>query len=77
MMISASGCRPKCSSTCPCKTLTCSFRTVITAISDRVYRFAPFRMTKAQRASIHAADEYLGVDDFRAGISWYRPSARW
>jgi carboxypeptidase PM20D1 len=43
-----------------------------TAISDRVYRFAPFRMTKAQRASIHAADEYLGVDDFRAGISWYR-----
>jgi carboxypeptidase PM20D1 len=43
-----------------------------TAISDRVYRFAPFRMTKAQRASIHAADEYLGVDDFRAGIRWYR-----
>jgi carboxypeptidase PM20D1 len=41
-------------------------------ICERVYRFAPFRMTKAQRASIHAADEYLGIDDFRAGIGWYR-----
>jgi carboxypeptidase PM20D1 len=43
-----------------------------TAICDRVYRFAPFRMTKAQRASIHAADEYLGMDAFGAGIGWYR-----
>jgi carboxypeptidase PM20D1 len=43
-----------------------------TAISDRVYRFAPLRMTKAQRATIHAADEHLGVEDFLAGITWYR-----
>ncbi len=31
-----------------------------TAICDRVYRFAPFRMTKAQRESIHSYDEHLG-----------------
>lgn len=43
-----------------------------TTICERVYRFAPFRMTKAQRASIHAADEHLGVEDYLAGIAWYR-----
>ena len=43
-----------------------------TRICDRVYRFAPFRMTKAQRESIHAADEHLGLDAFRDGIRWYR-----
>ena len=35
-----------------------------TAICDRVYRYAPFRMTKAQRESIHSYDEHIGVDDF-------------
>jgi carboxypeptidase PM20D1 len=43
-----------------------------TQISDRVYRFAPYRMTKAQREAIHSYDEHLGVDDFLAGIAWYR-----
>ena len=43
-----------------------------TAICDRVYRFVPFRMTKAQRATIHAADEHLDIDAFLAGIDWYR-----
>ncbi len=43
-----------------------------TAISERVYRFAPFRMTKAQRESIHSYDEHLGVDAFLDGITWYR-----
>ena len=42
------------------------------AISERVFRFAPFRMTKAQRASIHGGDEHLGVDDFLTGVAWYR-----
>lgn len=42
------------------------------AISDHVYRFAPFRMTRAQRATIHAADEHIGIGDFLAGITWYR-----
>jgi carboxypeptidase PM20D1 len=42
------------------------------AISDRVYRFAPFRMTKAQREAIHSYDEHLGVDDFLDGVRWYQ-----
>jgi carboxypeptidase PM20D1 len=37
-----------------------------------VYRFAPFRMTKAQRESIHSYDEHLGVEDLLAGVAWYR-----
>lgn len=43
-----------------------------TTICDRVYRFAPFRMTKEQRASIHSYDEHLGVEDFLDGLRWYR-----
>ena len=43
-----------------------------TEICERVYRFAPFRMTKAQRESIHSFDERIGVDDFLAGIDWYQ-----
>jgi carboxypeptidase PM20D1 len=43
-----------------------------TEICPRVYRFTPFRMTKAQRESIHSYDEHLGVDDFLAGVEWYR-----
>jgi carboxypeptidase PM20D1 len=43
-----------------------------TALCDRVYRFAPFRMTKAQREAVHSYDEHLGVDAFLAGIDWYR-----
>jgi len=43
-----------------------------TAICERVYRFTPFRMSKAQRAAIHAADEHLGLEDYRRGIDWYR-----
>ena len=42
-----------------------------TAICPRVYRFAPFRMSKAQRQAIHSYDEHLGVDDFLLGIDWY------
>jgi carboxypeptidase PM20D1 len=43
-----------------------------TTICPRVYRFAPFRMSKAQRESIHSYDEHLGVDDLLAGVRWYR-----
>ena len=43
-----------------------------TEICERVYRFAPFRMTKAQRESIHSYDEHLGVDDLLDGVRWYR-----
>ncbi len=43
-----------------------------TGICERVYRFAPFRMSKAQRQAIHSYDEHLGVDDFLLGIDWYQ-----
>jgi carboxypeptidase PM20D1 len=43
-----------------------------TRICPRVYRFAPFRMSKAQRQAIHSYDEHLGVDDFLLGIDWYK-----
>lgn len=43
-----------------------------TQICERVYRYTPFRMTKAQRESIHSYDEHIGVDDFVAGIDWYQ-----
>ncbi len=42
-----------------------------TAICPRVYRFTPFRMTKAQRESIHSYDEHICVDDWLAGVRWY------
>jgi carboxypeptidase PM20D1 len=41
-------------------------------LSPHVYRFAPFRMTKEQRESIHSYDEHLGADDLRTGVDWYR-----
>jgi len=40
-------------------------------VCDRIYRFAPFRMTKAQREAIHSYDEHVGVDDFLDGVRWY------
>jgi len=43
-----------------------------TTICDRVYRFAPFRMSKAQRQAIHSYDEHLGVDAFVEGVRWYQ-----
>ncbi len=43
-----------------------------TALSPQVYRFTPFRMTKAQRESIHSYDEHIGVADYLAGVDWYR-----
>lgn len=41
-------------------------------ICERIYRFAPFAMTKEQRQSIHSYDERIGVDDFVAGVAWYQ-----
>ena len=43
-----------------------------TRITDHVYRFAPFRMTAAQRRAVHSYDEHLDVDAFVAGIDWYQ-----
>src|SRR4051794_38149760 len=43
-----------------------------TSICDRVYRFAPFRMSKEQREAIHSYDEHIGIDDFLDGVRWYQ-----
>jgi carboxypeptidase PM20D1 len=43
-----------------------------TAISENVYRFAPFRMSRQQRESIHSFDERIGVDDLVDGAAWYQ-----
>ena len=43
-----------------------------TSICERVYRFVPFRMTRAQRESIHSYDEHLRVEDLLDGVRWYR-----
>jgi carboxypeptidase PM20D1 len=43
-----------------------------TAISEHVFRFAPFRMSKDQRAAIHSHDEHLGTDALVDGVRWYR-----
>ena len=43
-----------------------------TTICDAVYRFAPFRMSAADRASIHADNEKLGIETFGEGILFYR-----
>ncbi len=41
-------------------------------ICPRVYRFAPLRMSKDQRAAIHSYDERVGVQDFHDAVTWYR-----
>lgn len=43
-----------------------------TAICGRVYRFAPLRMTKSQRESIHSYDERVRVVDLLDGVRWCR-----
>ncbi|MDT9595304.1 M20/M25/M40 family metallo-hydrolase [Nocardioides zeae] len=42
-----------------------------TAICERVYRFAPFPMSKAQREAIHSYDERITVAGFLQGVDWY------
>jgi len=40
--------------------------------ADAVYRFAPLRMTSAQRASIHGIDEFVEVESLERGELFYR-----
>lgn len=42
------------------------------AISDHVYRFSPFDMTRAQRDSIHGVDEYVTIEALGRGVKFYR-----
>ena len=42
-----------------------------TGISDHVYRFTPFQLTKAQRETLHAIDENIGLSTWLRGIDFY------
>lgn len=47
-----------------------------TAISDHVYRFSPFQMSKAERDTLHAVNERMHVATFLRGIEFYRTLVR-
>ena len=47
-----------------------------TAISDHVYRFAPFRMTADERACLHAKNERIRVAAFLEGVRVYEALLR-
>ncbi|WP_403020088.1 M20/M25/M40 family metallo-hydrolase [Salinibacterium sp. GXW1014] len=42
-----------------------------TRISDHVYRFSPFEMSKEERGTLHAKNERMRVDTFLRGIEFY------
>jgi carboxypeptidase PM20D1 len=42
-----------------------------TAISDHVYRFSPFAMSREERATLHAIDERMHVATWLRGIAFY------
>ena len=42
-----------------------------TRISDFVYRFGPFEMSKAERGTLHAMDERMHVATFLRGVEFY------
>lgn len=43
-----------------------------TRISDNVYRFSPFEMSKEERGTLHAMNERIRVSTFLRGIEFYR-----
>jgi carboxypeptidase PM20D1 len=43
----------------------------LTAISDHVYRFTPFEMSKPQRDTLHAVNERMHVATYLRGIEFY------
>lgn len=43
-----------------------------TRISENVYRFTPFHLTRAEREALHAHDERIRVDVWLRGIDFYR-----
>lgn len=43
-----------------------------TEISDHVYRFAPFHLTRGERDALHSHDERIRVDVWLRGIGFYR-----
>lgn len=47
-----------------------------TRVSDAVYRFTPFRMSRDERSSLHAIDERIRVATWREGIRFYEELVR-
>ena len=43
----------------------------LTAISDHVYRFTPFEMSRAQRDTLHAVNERMHIATYLRGIEFY------
>lgn len=43
-----------------------------TAISDHVYRFTPFHLTRSERDALHSHNERIRVDVWLRGIGFYR-----
>ncbi|WP_295821446.1 M20/M25/M40 family metallo-hydrolase [uncultured Microbacterium sp.] len=43
-----------------------------TGLTDAVYRFAPFHLTRAERDALHAPDERIRVEVWLRGIRFYR-----
>jgi len=60
----------------PYVALTASDARAFTPISDHVYRFSPFALTREQRRSMHGADERLSVDSLSRGVHFYREVLR-
>lgn len=47
-----------------------------TRISDHVYRFTPFHLTRSERDALHAHDERIRVEVWLRGIGFYRALIR-
>jgi carboxypeptidase PM20D1 len=60
----------------PYVAVTASDARTFTPISDHVYRFSPFALTREQRQSIHGAGEHLSVDSLGRGVHFYREVLR-
>ncbi|MFJ6678963.1 M20/M25/M40 family metallo-hydrolase [Microbacterium sp. NPDC091382] len=47
-----------------------------TAISDSVYRFTPFHLTRSEREALHSHDERIRIGSWLRGIEFYRDLLR-
>jgi carboxypeptidase PM20D1 len=47
-----------------------------TRISDTVYRFLPFEIAKAERQTLHAIDESIGVENWLRGVRFFETLLR-
>ena len=48
----------------------------LTDVADHILRFAPIDLNKKQFATIHAADEHIGVENIGQCVVFYRDLVR-